>query len=173
MNKPMSEDMIKETHRILVFGIDNHHSDGTSTLYQSYGGKYRNCQVHTGGTAFVVPRAIPANMARMVEQFNQDEKKAELDPFKFAAKYSDAFVQIHPFEDGNGRVSRLIFNGVLIKYVGLTIDIGGEEETRRGYLDIMRRSSAEMGTGEELAGLVLEKSVGRLRDLGRSLIIGG
>jgi Fic family protein len=172
-NLPLTEEMLKETHRILTLDIDNYHSDGTFTPSKCYGGVYRKIPVSAGSTCFAVPRAVPKLMAQMVEAFNKDIRNAEeaavLDPFFLAAKYSDQFVQIHPFEDGNGRLSRLILNVVLIKYAGITIAIGGEEEGRREYLDVMRRSSEHARGGEELSGLVLQKSVDKLNEFKAAL----
>jgi Fic family protein len=75
---------------------------------------YRTVVIGAGNTNFAVPKAIPKLMKDMVKEYGEDIEEAgskgELDPFYLAAKYPNEFVQIHPFEDGAGRVSRLILN---------------------------------------------------------------
>jgi Fic family protein len=87
-------------------------------------------------------------MKKMVKDFNKDiaeaEFKEEIDPFFLAAKYSNEFVQIHPFEDGNGRVSRLILNPILLKYAGIVVSIGKYEDARAEYIGIASRAGEEM-----------------------------
>jgi Fic family protein len=55
----------------------------------------------------VVPQHIPNKIKELVEKFNKDteeaEKKEEIDLFYLVAKYSNMFVLIYPFLDGNGR----------------------------------------------------------------------
>jgi fido (protein-threonine AMPylation protein) len=51
-----------------------------------------------------------------------------------AARLATDFVCIHPFEDGNGRLCRMILNVMSIKYAGCTVPIGVEEEEREEYL---------------------------------------
>ena len=167
-NEPLSEALIKETHRILTFRIDNYHYDGTCTPYTHYGGVYRTAPVSAGNTFFAVPKFVPKLMGEMVQRYQNEvltaEAEGELRPFLLAARYSDAFVQIHPFEDGNGRMSRLIMNAVLIKYGGIAVALACTDEERDRYIGIMRRSGEQATNGEELAELVLERSVDALRE---------
>jgi Fic family protein len=43
-----------------------------------------------------------------VLDIESSRREGMIDPFWPAGKYSNEFVHIHPFEDGNGRTSRLI-----------------------------------------------------------------
>ena len=77
-------------------------------------------------------------MAQLVKEFNNDTADAwmigHLDAPILAAKYCSAFVNIHPFEDGNGRVCRMLLNVVLIKYMGVCIEIGTEFAEREEWI---------------------------------------
>lgn len=130
-------------------------------------------QVGAGNSNFVHPRHIPKAMRGMCEEFQRDveaaEKARELDPFLFAAKYANHFVQIHPFEDGNGRVSRLILNAVLMKYAGITVAIGQEEESRKRYLEVVREAGENAEGGNGLAALVVMDARRKLEVLAGTL----
>ena len=86
-----------------------------------------------------------------------------------AAKYSNGFVQIHPFEDGSGRVARLILNAILLKYAEIVVSNGEHEDARAEYIGIVSWAGEEMWGGMELAGLVLREAVLGLRALGEKL----
>lgn len=54
-------------------------------------------------------------MGELLQWYLQETKKQELHPIILAALLHYKFVCIHPFDDGNGRVSRLLMNYVLLK----------------------------------------------------------
>lgn len=97
-----------------------------------------------------------------------DEDKA-IDPFSVAAKYSLQFVEVHPFQDGNGRLCRMILNAVLCRYAGVVVPIGEREEEREEYRGIKRRSSETMEGHGEYAVFVLRRAFTRLRDMKKKL----
>ena len=112
-------------------------------------------------------------MKELIQEFNEDIAKAEkthsLDPFTLAAKYCNDFVMIHPFLDGNGRMCRLILNAILLKYAGVVVCLGENDESREEYLAIQRRAGEHMEGSGELASLVLKKAMGRYRILKQKL----
>ncbi|OJJ50083.1 hypothetical protein ASPZODRAFT_89908 [Penicilliopsis zonata CBS 506.65] len=168
-DKPLSEDIILTTHRILTEKIDT--PGGAS--WREYSGKYRSIPVHAGSTNFVAPKFIHKKMQELIHDYNDDVLKAEttqtLDPFAMAAKYCNDFVMIHPFQDGNGRMCRLILNAILLKYAGVAICLGEHDESREEYLNIQRRIGERMEGSGELAALVLKKAMGRYRTLKQKL----
>jgi len=114
-------------------------------------------------------------MQELVEKFNADiaaaEDKQILDPFYVAAKYSNMFVLIHPFLDGNGRTCRLLLNAILLKYAGTVIAFGGNDEAREEYFDIVKRAAQDVTDDQsEFAAFVLEKAALRLKGLKRKLM---
>ncbi len=46
----------------------------------------------------------------------QDNKKSRRHPLALAADFHQRFERIHPFEDGNGRAGRLLFNYILMEF---------------------------------------------------------
>jgi len=170
-NEPFSEELIKRTHKILCNGISISSDNPTQREY--YSGRYRTVVVHAGSTNFTPPRFVAKQMTELVSELNDDIRKYEesnaLDPFQLAAKYSMKFVQIHPFQDGNGRMCRLILNALLLKYAGIVVSIGEQDKDRSEYIEICKRESAEMIGGGEFATLVLERSVAKLETLRTSI----
>jgi fido (protein-threonine AMPylation protein) len=169
----LTEDLIKETHRILTKGVPIIQSDGRPDVPpEKYGGIYRTVIVGAGSTIFTVPKFVPAKMKEMCEALKQElaaaEERGTIDPFSIAAKYSLEFVQIHPFQDGNGRCCRMILNAILCRYAGVIVPIGEGDEERQEYMGIKRRSNNMDGHGE-YATFVLQRAVTRLREMKKKL----
>lgn len=103
-HKTLEEKDILELHRLFYQQIDPEHA-----------GKYRAVPVITSGSKYPVtpPLKIEAEMKKFVSWFNKQEPK--LHPVVFAALTHKKFVFIHPFIDGNGRLSRLLMNLALIR----------------------------------------------------------
>lgn len=62
---------------------------------------------------YASPQETPALMNDLVEWYRNETGKKELHPVVIAALLHYKFVRIHPFDDGNGRISRLLMNYVL------------------------------------------------------------
>jgi Fic family protein len=167
----MSEDLIKETHAILCKGVSIIDPEYPEVPYEEYAGKYRTVPVGAGCTMFVMPKFVPAKMTEMCANLKRDldEGGQGLDPFSLAAKYSLRFVEIHPFQDGNGRMCRMILNAILFRYLGIVVTIGEMEEDRVEYIDIKKRASRDMEGHGEYATFVLKKGVRAIQRLKQKL----
>ncbi|MEK6858171.1 MAG: Fic family protein [Nanoarchaeota archaeon] len=80
-----------------------------------YPGKLRFFPVKIGGTDFVPPKPeqIKNLLEKMIKFYYSNRKK--IHPFVLACLIHSQFVEIHPFEDGNGRTGRTLMNLVLMK----------------------------------------------------------
>ncbi|KAJ3577214.1 hypothetical protein NPX13_g3358 [Xylaria arbuscula] len=145
----------------------------TLTPWEEYAGRYRKIHVGAGNTMFTPPKFVEKQMKELVDDLNVELNKAreeeKLDPFAFAAKYSMRFVQIHPFQDGNGRICRMLLNVLLCKFAGIVVPIGETEEDRDEYIRIKKTSSEETEDHGEYATFVLSKCETRLRALKKKL----
>ncbi len=76
-------------------------------------GKYREVDVRVG--SYFAPRheEVPELMDKFFRWYS--EATGKLNPFELAALVHLKFVRIHPFRDGNGRMSRLLMNLVLLR----------------------------------------------------------
>jgi len=80
-----------------------------------YPGRIRFFPVKIEGTDFVPPdeKEVPGLLKQMIYFYYQNKNK--LHPFVTACLMHAKFVEIHPFEDGNGRTGRALMNWVLMK----------------------------------------------------------
>lgn len=111
--KPLSEVVVKDIHQMLMEHI-------------LPGGIYRNVNVYISGAQHTPPE--PAEMYHQIKAFYLDleQKGRALDPIELAAWTHAEFVRIHPFQDGNGRTSRLIMNYQLLTAGFPAVDIAKE-----------------------------------------------
>ncbi|KAK0736277.1 fido domain-containing protein [Apiosordaria backusii] len=148
--RPIDEAMILQTHRILTEGIDT--DQGCD--WTEYSGVYRKDQVVAGLHAFPPAAQVPAAMRKMISSLHRDlqttTKEGKIDPVALAAKYSHLLVNIHPFLDGNGRMSRILLNVLLYKLgAGALACFGQNEEEREEYLGIAARASQNMAAQQD------------------------
>ena len=121
--QPISEADIKELNKIILvrpFWKDAITPDGQQTRRQITVGEYKkypNSVRLANGELFeyVSPTDTPIKMGELIRWFREECTKREMHPLELAALLHYKFVLIHPFDDGNGRISRLLMNYVLLK----------------------------------------------------------
>ena len=94
----LSEPFIKEIHRILKTGT----FDSGKSWFNV--GDYKRLPNEVGGNATCPPEEVHARMKALLSEYNAKSPKALEDIIDLHQK----FEAIHPFQDGNGRVGRLI-----------------------------------------------------------------
>ena len=136
--EPVRVDLVKEIHHRLMgeeYEITAETPDGEPVKRTVQGGVYKehpnNVRTETGEVHYYVdPLEVPGRMADLVEWLGGDETR-EMHPVARAALFHHRFVEIHPFPDGNGRVSRMLMNVLLMRdgYVPAVI----RQENRPAY----------------------------------------
>ncbi len=103
-DETLSERRIKELHQLILKKIDD-----------SNAGKYRTVNVIISGATHIPPDHLTLvdEMGEFIEWYKT--MAINLHPVERAARVHSGFVKIHPFADGNGRVSRLLMNLELMK----------------------------------------------------------
>jgi Fic family protein len=106
-----------------------------------YAGKVRAHQVWISGSRFIPPS--PVEVYPLLREFFRwyDRTRKSSHPVELAAAVHSRFVTIHPFYDGNGRVSRLLMNFVLNRHGFPMLDIPYGD--RRSYYNALERSQAK------------------------------
>lgn len=94
----LTEDMIKEFHKILKEGT----ADSRKEWFKV--GEYKQVVNEAGSTKTTLPKYVQRDMARLMEWYNSLAKITIKNIIEFHAR----FEKIHPFQDGNGRVGRII-----------------------------------------------------------------
>jgi Fic family protein len=85
----------------------------------------------------------PAFMTALVRWYNEEAGKKERSPIELAALLHYRYIRIHPFEDGNGRIARLLVNFVLHRYRYPMIVIHADDKPN--YLRILHQCDVEAG----------------------------
>ena len=95
---PLSEGIIKQLHKILKSGT----ADGTKNWFAV--GDYKRLPNEVGGIETTAPEDVSRDMKDLLEWYAQQSPKTE----ETIVELHQRFETIHPFQDGNGRVGRLI-----------------------------------------------------------------
>lgn len=108
-------------------------------------GKIREHQVAISGSKFLPP--FPAEMYPLLSEFFgwYHKNKGVLYPAELAALVHLKLVTIHPFADGNGRISRLMMNFVLNRHSFPMLSIPYEK--RSGYYRALERAQIKKDNG--------------------------
>ena len=102
----LTEKIIKELHLILKNGTSDSRKDWFAV------GNYKKLPNEVGGMETVLPEEVANKMKKLLSEYNNKEEKNFEDILDFHVK----FERIHPFQDGNGRVGRLIMFKECLKY---------------------------------------------------------
>ena len=99
----LTEELIKHTHGVIMMqGLETDDSTKVNA------GVYRTMSVHAGDHLFPSHKCVPTNMARTVAEY-ESKVTDDHDHFQLASWLFFQVVSLHPFEDGNGRLSRLLW----------------------------------------------------------------
>lgn len=94
----LSERFIKQLHAILKGGTSDSRKDWFAV------GDYKRLPNEVGGQATALPEEVGVKMRELLDDYNSTKEKSLEDIIDFHYR----FERIHPFQDGNGRVGRLI-----------------------------------------------------------------
>lgn len=102
----LSEKFIKELHLTLKNGTSDSRKDWFAV------GKYKKIPNEVGGMDTALPEEVADKMKTLLKEYNIIKEKTLEDILDFHVK----FERIHPFQDGNGRVGRLIMFKECLKH---------------------------------------------------------
>ena len=97
-DEPLSINLVKQFHRVLKEGTDQALSD---VAYEP--GVFKTLPNEVGGVLTTAPQDVPARMNALLDSY-----QAEPRTFASIVGFHWRFERIHPFQDGNGRVGRII-----------------------------------------------------------------
>lgn len=112
----LTEKFIKELHLTLKNGTSDSRKDWFAV------GEYKKLPNEVGGMDTALPEGVADKMKELLTEYNAKGKKTFEDILDFHVK----FERIHPFQDGNGRVGRLIMFKECLKYNIVPFIIGDD-----------------------------------------------
>ena len=149
---PITENHIKQLHRDLL-----RHSDKD----ERHRGEYKTLRNDVGafdatgnmiGVVFetVTPFDTPGRMAELVEWWNGTREPRRIHPLLAIAMFIVIFLEIHPFQDGNGRLSRVLTTLLLLQagyaYVPYSSLESVIENSKEGYYLALRQTQSTIRT---------------------------
>jgi Fic family protein len=151
-DKPIEDIKEAEAHKKLFYKILEYKKDlSYSTILEWHtvlfqdtkpdiAGDIRKHKVGISGSKFIPPLPIEIYplLKELFKWYNKNKKEEKLHPIELAALVHLKFVTIHPFGDGNGRISRLMMNFVLNKKLYPMFNI--QYEGRNSYYNALERS---------------------------------
>lgn len=141
LHKKIFNEMLKFekdlSHQIILYW----HKKLFSETKEDIAGKIRNHQVAISGSKFIPPSALELYflLKDFFDWYNGNKNK--LHPVELSALVHLKFVTMHPFSDGNGRISRLMMNFVLHKKGFPMLDIS--YENRNSYYTALERAQTK------------------------------
>ena len=94
----LTESFVKELHRILKSGTSDSRKEWFAV------GEYKRIPNEVGGSETTAPERVHKEMKALLSEYNAKKKKT----FEDIVDLHQRFEAIHPFQDGNGRVGRLV-----------------------------------------------------------------
>jgi Fic family protein len=148
---PLTQNFIRQLHKVLLredYTVYRDLPGGGTTSYTIHAGQYKtrpNSVITRYGDRFeyASPEETPSLMSDLVDWYNVAEQEGQLSPVELAALFHYRYIRIHPFEDGNGRIARLMVNYILARHGWPMIVIRNRKKSE--YLEALHRSDQKTG----------------------------
>ncbi|MDD2293765.1 MAG: Fic family protein [Bacteroidales bacterium] len=147
----LSESFIKRLHQVMLredYTVYRELPSGLKTSYVVHAGTYKtrpNSVITPTGERFEYASVeeTPSLMCDLIQWYNDEEKAGNLNPVELAALFHYRYIRIHPFEDGNGRIARLIVNYILLRHNYPMIVVLSRK--KRAYLNALTLADVNVG----------------------------
>lgn len=149
---PISQNYILQLHKILYSHMNNFMAGKTKNVQNYISATYSDGHVQVLFTP-MAPCETPEAIDKICEEYNLAIGNMELEPLILIPVFIHDFLCIHPFNDGNGRMSRLLTTLLLYRngfYVGRYISLEGKIAKNKDlYYDALSRSQDGWHEGTE------------------------
>ena len=148
----ISQNYILQLHKILYSHMNNFMAGKTKNVQNYISATYPDGHVQVLFTP-MAPCETPEAIDKICEEYNLAIGNMELEPLILIPVFIHDFLCIHPFNDGNGRMSRLLTTLLLYRngfYVGRYISLEGKIAKNKDlYYDALSRSQDGWHEGTE------------------------
>lgn len=148
---PLTETFIRQLHQTILredYTVYRQLPGGETTSYVVHAGQYKtrpNSVITQTGERFeyASPEETPSLMSDLVEWYNAEEQKGKLNLIELCALFHYRYIRIHPFEDGNGRMARLLVNYILTRHHYPMVVV--QSSDKASYLTALSLCDANVG----------------------------
>ena len=154
LNKPLSENLLIQVHKILT-------KNTIGFTKGTHPGEYTNSQMAAGDTIFPDYQESIKSIPNLMNQTEAAIIKAKVHPVELSAKFHQFFIYLHPFPDGNGRIGRLFSNYILARLQHPLIII--TKECKEDYINSLKACHKHKDT-EIITTFFFKMSISRMED---------
>lgn len=162
---PLTQNFIRILHKTLLredYTVYRNLPGGEITSYVIHAGQYKtrpNSVITRYGDRFeyASPEETPALMTDLVDWYNEAEKSGMYTPVELAALFHYRYIRIHPFEDGNGRIARLMANYILSRHGYPMIVVRSRNKDE--YLEALHKTDLTVGSEPSLGAHASKRSI--------------
>ena len=148
---PLTETFIRQLHQTLLredYTVYTTLPGGIQSSYMVHAGTYKtrpNSVITRYGDRFeyASPEETPALMNDLIVWYNEAEQSGNYSPIELAAMFHYRYIRIHRFEDGNGRIARLMVNYILSRHDWPMIVV--RNRNKQAYLEALHKSDLIVG----------------------------
>ena len=167
---PLTETFIRQLHKTLLredYEVYRNLPGGAYTSYTIHAGQYKtrpNSVITRYGDRFdyASPEETPALMSDLVRWYNDEELRGEMHPVDLAILFHYRYIRIHPFEDGNGRIARLLVNYILARHDYPMIVVRSRK--KKEYLESLHQADLRVGDAPHLGAHASLEAIKPFRD---------
>ncbi|OYP70153.1 cell filamentation protein Fic [Prevotella sp. P4-67] len=162
---PLTQQFIRTLHKTLLredYTVYRTLPGGVQTSYVIHAGQYKtrpNSVITRYGDQFeyATPEETPALMSDLVDWYNDAERSGKFTPIELAAIFHYRYIRIHPFEDGNGRIARLMVNYILTRHDYPMIVVRSRK--KKEYLEALHRTDLTVGAAPSLGAHASKRDI--------------
>ena len=133
---PLTQNFIRTLHKTLLredYMVYSNLPTGVQTSYV----------IHAGRFEYASPEETPGLMSDLVDWYNKAEQEGKLSPVELAALFHYRYIRIHPFEDGNGRIARLMMNYILTRHDYPMVVVRSRKKSE--YIEALHQADIDVG----------------------------
>lgn len=164
---PLTQNFIRTLHKTLLredYIVYRNLPGGPTTSYVIHAGQYKtrpNSVITRYGDLFeyASPEETPALMTDLVDWYNKAETEGKLSPVELAVVFHYRYIRIHPFDDGNGRIARLLVNYILLRHNYPMIVIRSRKKD--AYLEALHKTDLTVGSDPYLGANASKRDIQR------------
>ncbi len=162
---PLTQNFIRTLHKTLLredYTVYRELPGGVQTSYVIHAGQYKtrpNSVITRYGDRFeyASPEETPSLMTDLVDWYNDAERSGKFTPIELAAIFHYRYIRIHPFEDGNGRIARLMVNYILTRHDYPMIVVRSRK--KKEYLEALHRTDLTVGAAPSLGAHASKRDI--------------